>query len=89
MEQIEAAEIVRSPAGLDFNDAPQGTRAVSEEMVERQGHTAAIGMAIMAVAAFLSLQVEAICLKRGNELAGGNGTELRIFDTHTVTATTG
>jgi hypothetical protein len=32
-------------------------------MVEGEGHTAAIGVAIMAVAAFLSLKVEAICLK--------------------------
>ena len=90
MEQIDAAEIVRSPAGLDFNDAPQSTRTEGVgRMVEREGHTAAIGMAIMAVAAFLSLQVEAICLKYGDELAGGQGTEPRIFDGHTVTATTG
>lgn len=43
-------------------------------MVEGEGHTPTIGVAIMAVAAFLSLEVEAVCLKYGDELAGGNRT---------------
>jgi hypothetical protein len=89
-KQSQAAKVVRSPATLNFDDAPQCAETKSiRGMVERKGHAATIGMAVMAVTSFLPLQAETIHLKCGDELTGGNGAESRIINGHTVTATTG
>ena len=48
-----------------------------------------VGMTVVAVAALLPLEGEAIGLQRGKNSAGTNGAELGVVNRHTVTATTG
>ncbi len=53
MEQIQAAEIVRTPARLDFDDAPEGAGTEGVRgMVEGEGHATTVRVGEVAMAAF-------------------------------------
>jgi hypothetical protein len=89
-KQSEAAEIIFRPACLEFDYASERARAKRvSRVMKREGDAASIGMDVVTVAAFLTLEGVAVGLQRGDKLARSEGTEAGKVNAHTVTATTG
>jgi len=58
-------------------------------MMEREGNTTAIDVAITAMAAALSPENKTVSLNGRGQLAGSHRPEPRVINGHTVTATAG
>jgi hypothetical protein len=89
-EQPQAAQVFLRPARLRLDHALQraGTEGIGC-VVEGNGDAASVGVALMAMASALPLEDESVLGQGCREPARGKRSQLTVFNTHTVTVTTG